>query len=161
MRHTNYSLESGTEVFRAKREEGGPEINRCSADWVSLHMLATLNYLTERHQSAFAFLKSGGMKWAETVRHLTPEALAAAARAHSGGQGLQSLAANRALAQDTNMYEKETFFYMELHGYGMAAAHPPLAACLPASRSEQLSLSGIQSALMSVCCKLLPAGQAP
>ena len=51
----------------------------------------------------------------------------------------KSLAANRALAQDTNMYEKETFFYMELHGYGMAAAHPPLAAFQRADRSSSAS----------------------
>ena len=32
----------------------------------------------ERHQSAFSFLKNGGLKWAEKVRHLTPDTLAQA-----------------------------------------------------------------------------------
>ena len=57
-------------------------------------MFATLHYLTERHQSAFAFLMKGGMRWAEKVKDLTPEALATAARAHAGGGGVAALAAN-------------------------------------------------------------------
>ena len=48
-------------------------------------MFATLHYLTERHQSAFAFLKNGGMRWEEKVKDLTPEALATAAHAQVGG----------------------------------------------------------------------------
>ena len=91
MEHT---LPSEEVPFRARREEGSPEVNRFASDWVTLHMFATLHYLTERHQSAFAFLKNGGMNWAERVRHLTPEALAEAARVHAGGGGLQSLGTN-------------------------------------------------------------------
>ena len=53
-----------------------------------LHLFQTLYYLTERHQSSFAFLKNGCMKWAEKVRQLTPETLASAARLHVGGGGL-------------------------------------------------------------------------
>ena len=60
----------------------------------------------------------------------------------------KSLAANRALAQDTNMYEKETFFYMELHGYGMAAAHPPLAACPAFQRADRSSSASAAYSLL-------------
>ena len=59
-----------------------------------MHMIATLHYLTERHQSAFAVLKNGGMQCAGKVKDLTPEALATAARAHAGGGGVAALAAN-------------------------------------------------------------------
>ena len=52
-------LESDTEPHRVRRHDNEPEVNRFAADWVSLHMFATLHYLTERHQSAFAFLKMG------------------------------------------------------------------------------------------------------
>lgn len=71
------------------------EINRFADDWISLHLFATIDFLTERHQSAFAFLKSGGLKWAEQVRQLTPETLANAARLDHGSGGLQGIAANR------------------------------------------------------------------
>ncbi|CAK0879109.1 unnamed protein product, partial [Prorocentrum cordatum] len=79
---------------RVRENDDDPEVNRFAADWVSLRMFATLHFLTERRQSAFAFLKNGGMKWAEKVRHLTPDALAAAARVHAGGGGVAALASN-------------------------------------------------------------------
>ena len=60
-----YDLDSDSEPYRARQTEDEPEVNRFAADWVSLHMFATLHFLTERHQSAFAFLKNGGMRWAE------------------------------------------------------------------------------------------------
>ena len=66
--------------FRVRADSSEPEVNRFAQDWITLHLFATLFYLTERHQSAFAFLKNGGMKWAEKVRHLTPETLANSAR---------------------------------------------------------------------------------
>ena len=54
-----YDLESDTEPHRVRQHDNEHEVNRFAADWVSLHMFATLHYLTERHQSAFAFLKMG------------------------------------------------------------------------------------------------------
>ncbi|CAK0887182.1 unnamed protein product [Prorocentrum cordatum] len=90
-----YTLDTDEEKpYRVRENDDDPEVNRFAADWVSLHMFATLHFLTERHQSAFAFLKNGGMKWAEKVQHLTPDALAAAARAHAGGGGVAALASN-------------------------------------------------------------------
>eukprot|EP00974_Lingulodinium_polyedra_P012107 1169027-Lingulodinium_polyedra.AAC.1 len=60
-----YTLDSESEVYRVRAEEGGPEVNRFASDWVSSRMFATLDYLIERHLSAFAFLKNGGVKWAD------------------------------------------------------------------------------------------------
>jgi hypothetical protein len=69
-----YTLPSEGVAFRVRREAGEPEVNRFASDWVALHMFATLHYLTERHQSAFAFLKNGGMRWAEKygISHQRP-----------------------------------------------------------------------------------------
>ena len=75
-----YSLDDDETPFRARASDAEPEVNRFADDWITLHLFSTLFYLTERHQSAFAFLKNGGMKWAEKVRHLTPETLANSAR---------------------------------------------------------------------------------
>ena len=41
------------------------EVNRFAGDWVSLRLFATISHLTERHQSAFAWLKNGGFKWSD------------------------------------------------------------------------------------------------
>ena len=71
-----YDLPSDKVPFRVRDKDDEPEVNRIAGDWVTLHLFATLFYLIERHQSAFAFLKNGGMKWAEKVRHLSPETLA-------------------------------------------------------------------------------------
>ena len=84
-------MEGDVEPYRVLEEQGQPEVNRFAGDWISLHLFSTLYWLTERHQSAYAFLKNGGMKWAEKVRHLTPEALATSARLAAGGGGIQSL----------------------------------------------------------------------
>ena len=56
---TEYDLDPDTEPYRARQHDNEPEVNRFVAGWVSLHMFATLQYLAERHQSAFAFLKMG------------------------------------------------------------------------------------------------------
>ncbi len=66
---------------------------------MSLHLFATIFYLTERHQSAFAFLKNGGLKWAQKVKHLTPETLAQAARLHVGGGGVQAIVRDKQVPQ--------------------------------------------------------------
>ena len=94
-----YDLDDDEIPFRARASDTEPEVNRFADDWISLHIFATLFYLTERHQSAFAFLKNGGMKWAEKVRHLTPETLANSARLHVGGGGLQAIVANKNVPQ--------------------------------------------------------------
>ncbi len=90
-----YDLESDEVPFRVRESDSEPEVNRFSGDWITSHLFATLFYLTERHQSAFAFLKNGGMRWAEKVRHLTPETLANSARLDVGGGGIQAIAANK------------------------------------------------------------------
>ena len=89
----------GQEPFRVRAEETEPEVNRFASDWITLHLFQTLFYLTERHQSAFAFLKNGGMKWAAKVRDLTPETLASAARLHVGGNGLQGIMQDKNVPQ--------------------------------------------------------------
>ncbi|CAK0842650.1 unnamed protein product [Prorocentrum cordatum] len=90
-----YTLDTDEEKpYRVRKNDDDPEVNRFAADWVSLHMFATLQFLTKRHQSAFDFLKKGSMKWAEKVQHLTTDALAAAARVHAGGGGVAALASN-------------------------------------------------------------------
>ena len=85
--------------FRVRANSSEPEVNRFAQDWITLHLFATLFYLTERHQSAFAFLKNGGMKWAEKVRHLTPETLANSARLNVGAGGIQAIVANKNVPQ--------------------------------------------------------------
>jgi hypothetical protein len=82
-----------------KREDGEPEVNRFADDWITLHLFFTLFWLVERHQSAFNFLKNGGMKWAEKVRHLTPEALATSARLAAGAGGIKGIIANKNVPQ--------------------------------------------------------------
>ena len=94
-----YDVEGDAEPYRVRREEGEPEVNRCAGDWITLHLFSTLFWLVERHQSAFSFLKNGGMKWAEKVRHLTPEALASCSRLSGGGGGIQSIVANKHVPQ--------------------------------------------------------------
>ena len=71
-----YGLDTGEPPSRVRADPSEPEVNRFAGDWVTLHLFATLLFLTERHQSAFAWLKNGGMKEAEKLQHLTPEALA-------------------------------------------------------------------------------------
>ena len=83
-----YSLDSDSVPFRVRSDDEEAEVNRFAGDWITLHLFATLFWLTERHQSAFAWLKNGGMKWAEKVRHLTPETLANASRLSVGGAGI-------------------------------------------------------------------------
>jgi len=92
-------VEGDTEPFRVKREDGEPEVNRFADDWITLHLFFTLFWLVERHQSAFNFLKNGGMKWAEKVRHLTPEALATSARLAAGAGGIKGIIANKNMPQ--------------------------------------------------------------
>ena len=78
---------------------GEPEVHRCAGDWITLHLFATLFWLVERHQSAFSFLKNGGMKWADKVRHLTPETLASSARLSTGCGGIKAILANKHVPQ--------------------------------------------------------------
>jgi hypothetical protein len=95
-----YDLETDMIPYRVRAEDDNMfEVNRFASDWITLHLFATIYYLTERHQSAFAFLKNGGMKWAEKVRHLTPETLAQSARLTIGGGGIQGIIANKSVPQ--------------------------------------------------------------
>jgi len=94
-----YDVAGDTEPYRVLATDDEPEVNRFAGDWITLHLFSTLFWLTERHQSAFAFLKNGGLKWAEKVRHLTPEALAASARLAVGGGGIKSLLGNQQVPQ--------------------------------------------------------------
>ena len=92
-------LEGDDAPYRVRAQATDPEVNRFGADFHTLHLFATMFWLAERHQSGFAFLKNGGFKWAEKVRHLTAEQLAEAARVHVGGGGLQALASNKQVPQ--------------------------------------------------------------
>ena len=94
-----YDLASDTTPFRVSVDPSEPEVNRFAGDWITLHLFATLFFLTERQQSAFAWLKNGGMKWAQKVRHLTAETLANAARLSVGGGGIQAILANKNVPQ--------------------------------------------------------------
>lgn len=126
-----YTLPSESEPFRARREEGSPEVNRFAGDWVTLHMFATLYYLTERRPSAFAFLQNGGMKLAEGVRHLMPEALAESARAHTGARNLQSLAANPSVPQMVrhalNVMQQASADVLGMDGHRLLCRHEGVA----------------------------------
>ena len=90
-----YDLDTDETPFRVRSDQSEPEINRFAGDWVTLHLFATLFYLTERHQSAFAWLKNGGMKWAEKLQHLTADTLASSARLDVGAGGIQAIVANK------------------------------------------------------------------
>ena len=81
-----YDLETEAPgTFRVWSSGTKSEVNRFGQDWITLHMLPTIYYLAERHQSAYAFLKKSGMKWEEKVRALTPATLANAAKLHADG----------------------------------------------------------------------------
>lgn len=94
-----YDLDTDNVPYRVREDEAEPEVNRFAGDWITLHLFATLFFLTERHQSAFAFLKNGGMKWAQKVQHLTAETLASSARLNAGGGGIQAIVANKNVPQ--------------------------------------------------------------
>ena len=80
-RATNISCACGMKSTKRQRAR----IPRVHASWITLHMLPTIYYVAERHQSAYAFLKKSGMKWEEKVRALTPATLANAAKLHADG----------------------------------------------------------------------------
>ena len=90
-----YTIDSDEVPYRVRETEVDVDVNRFASDWLAIHMFATLHYLAERHASAFAFLKNGGMKWAARVQQLTPEALAAAARQSGGEGGIHGIASNK------------------------------------------------------------------
>ena len=95
-----YDVEGDPEPYCVRLDDNEPEVNRFAGDWITLHIFASLSWLVDRHQSAFSFLKNGGMKWAEKVRHLTPEALASSARlAAGGGGGIKAILANKHVPQ--------------------------------------------------------------
>ena len=69
-----------------------PVQNRFSGDWVALHMIATVSRLTDQHAATYNFLKNGGMVFAKTLRGLSAEKLAQAARvSKDAGASLQQL----------------------------------------------------------------------
>ena len=94
-----YNIEGEEEEFCIPEDEWPSGINRFAGDWITLHLFASLFWLVERHQSAFSFLKNGGFKWADRVRHLTPEALASSARLAVGGGGIKAILANKHVPQ--------------------------------------------------------------
>ena len=85
------------EDYHVRESPGSWEINRFAADWHARHLFMTVNYLWERHSSAFAFLRQGGMKFAAQVRALTPEMLAAASRLEHSAGSIKGICANRAV----------------------------------------------------------------
>ena len=69
-----------------------PVQNRFSGDWVALHMIAAVSRLTDQHAATYNFLKNGGMVFAKTLRGLSAEKLAQAARvSKDAGSSLQQL----------------------------------------------------------------------
>ena len=124
-----------------------------------MHLFARLYWLSECHQSACSILKNGGMKWAEKVRHLTPEALANYARLAVGGGGIKGLLANKHVPQlvrealnamqmafadvigtdgHRRLFHHEGVAYMSLFG-------PPLIFCTPnLADTKQLLLLVVQ-----------------
>ena len=56
-----YTLPDEPEEFKA------PLQNRIAVDWVALHLISTVNRLTDQRASAYHFLKNGGMAFANKV----------------------------------------------------------------------------------------------
>ena len=54
-----YDVPGDRTPFRVRGSDKEAEVNRFAGDWVTLHLFATIYWLTERHQSGFAFLKNG------------------------------------------------------------------------------------------------------
>ena len=133
------------------------EINRFADDCISLHLFATIDFLTERHQSAFAFLRSGGLKWAEQVRHLTPEALANAARLDHGSGGLQGIAANKqvplAVKQALNAMQLAFADVVGTDGHRRLCRHEGVAymALFGAPHLLHSELGGHEAAALAYC----------
>ena len=48
-----YALEDDAVTFWVCREDQELEVNRFAGDWITLHLFATLFWLTELHQSAY------------------------------------------------------------------------------------------------------------
>ena len=160
-----YDVPGDTERYRVLATDDEPEVNRFAGDWITLHLFSTLFWLTERHQSAFAFLKNGGMKWAAKVRHLTPEALSASARLAVGSGGIKSLLGNQQVPQlvrealnamhiafadvlgtdgHRRLCRHEGVAYMTMFG-------PPLIFCTPnLADSKQLLLLKVQGSAISL-----------
>lgn len=90
-----YSLEGEAEPYRVRRNDDEAEANRFAADWITLHLFASIYWLVERHQSCFSFLKNGGIAWAAEVRDLTPELLPDAARLSVASGGTKSSISNK------------------------------------------------------------------
>jgi len=89
-----YDVPGDLEPFVPAVASDGGEINRFSADWMSIHLFATLYQLSETRRATFAFLTNGGFAMARRVADLKAEELVTAARAASrtcGGGGLQSI----------------------------------------------------------------------
>ena len=94
-----YDVPGDLEPFVPAVASDGGEINRFSADWMSIHLFATLYQLSETRRATFAFLKNGGFAMARRVGDLKAEDLVTAARAaqHTcGGGGLQSIISKKA-----------------------------------------------------------------
>ena len=133
------------------------EINRFADDWISLHLFATIDFLTERHQSAFALLRSGGLKWAEHVRQLTPETLANAARLDHGSGGLQGIAANKqvplAVVQALNAMQLAFADVVGTDGHRRLCRHEGVAymALLGAPHLLHPELGGHKAAAVACC----------
>lgn len=95
----DYDVPGDEVLLELPRTPMEPEVNRFADDWITSHLFATLFWLAERHRSAFACLKNGGMKWASKVRHLTPETSASSARMAVGGGGIKAILANKQVLQ--------------------------------------------------------------
>ena len=59
-------------AFKACADESEAEINRFAGDWVALHLLSSMRVLAAQQESTHAFLKNGGIAWAQSVRHMKP-----------------------------------------------------------------------------------------
>ena len=93
-----YAMPTDSEPYSAAWPDEDFQSNRFEDDWLTMHLFATLYLLSEQKQSAFAFLKNGGMKWAAKVRGLSAEMLALAARV-APQAGIQALAQNQHVPQ--------------------------------------------------------------
>ena len=56
-----YDVEGDATPYRVHQDGAVREVNRFAGDWITLHLFASLFWLVERHQSAYSFLKNGGM----------------------------------------------------------------------------------------------------
>ena len=140
-----YHLPTDQKRFTVRREDDGPEVNRFARDWITHHIFSSLRVLASQQESSHAFLKNGGIGWANKVRHLTPEKLAQSARVGGAGDNIRTLAQNKNTPNEVrealSMMQVSTQHVIGTDGHRRLCRHegnaytilfgPPLEFCTP------------------------------